>query len=120
MLPLQSQPAHSKRDLGREVQRRRLRAGALGGERAGRTGVRAGARCSGFAPARALGFRRLAQSGLGAPRPRRRGRCRRHVSSLGQPLEPGVLCLNGLHGDSRAVGRLLRLRGEQVQYELHV
>lgn len=33
----------------------RLRAGAMRGGRAGRPGVRAGARCSGFAPARAAG-----------------------------------------------------------------
>lgn len=50
----------------------------------------------------------------------RRGARLHHVSPLSQPLEPGVLCLHGVFGDPGAVGCLLRLRGEQVQHELHV
>lgn len=43
-----------------------------------------------------------------------------HVPALSQPLEPGFLCLHGASGHPGAVGCLLRLRGEQVQHELHV
>lgn len=49
-----------------------------------------------------------------------RGARLHHVSPLSQPLESGVLCLHGVSGDPGAVGCLLRLRGKQVQHELHV
>lgn len=58
--------------------------------------------------------------GCGASLGGRRGAQLHHVSPLSQPLEPGVLCLHGVSGDPGAVGCLLRLRGEQVQHELHV
>lgn len=81
-------------------------------------GARAGRAFTQARAARALllcelrGVPRFARSELAASR--------HHVPSLGQSLESGVLCPHGLHGDSGVMGRLLRFRGEQVQYELHV
>lgn len=100
-----------------------LCAGALSGGRRGGAagGLRARAR------ARLLCWARLGTGGFSLARSGRLGLDGRgealqqhHVPALSQPLEPGVLCLHGGSGHPGGVGCLLRLRGEQVQHELHV